>query len=180
MSSITDELARLHELSGAEFSRQVVCIAKRHEFHPVPGETGIFSAGEEQGEDYEWLLHAARKAVQHGYCVFILPNPQGIRTADFIFERKGIYRLYDLKTIHGKASVTNRLTESIGQSNRVLLNMVTDYSPSALARSIKHYFEINNDAREVMIFKGKKLISIMREDTLGNSYFRYFISKYVK
>ena len=41
-------------------------------------------------EDGSVLMAAARKAVEHGYRVYILPNPKGIRTADFIFERKGV------------------------------------------------------------------------------------------
>ena len=57
----------------------------------------------------------------HGYQVYILPNPKGLRTPDFMLERKGIYRVYDLKTIIGKNSAVNRLRESIGQANRVLL-----------------------------------------------------------
>ena len=41
-------------------------------------------------EDGSVLMAAARKAVEHGHRVYILPNPKGIRTADFIFERKGV------------------------------------------------------------------------------------------
>ena len=44
-----------------------------------------------------------------------LPNPHGDRTPDFIIERRGIYRVYDLKTISGESSAINRLKESIGQ-----------------------------------------------------------------
>ena len=57
----------------------------------------------------------------------MLPNPQGLRTADYIFVRKGAYKMYDLKTISGSSSVGNRFYESIGQTNRVLLNITTEY-----------------------------------------------------
>lgn len=86
-------------------------------------ETNIFSAISEQSDDFDNLINAARKAVDHGYRVFILPNPRSCRTADFIFEKKGILGLYDLKTVHGKGSVGTRLFDSIGQTNRVLLNV---------------------------------------------------------
>ena len=102
--------------------------------------------GGESGEDYLPLLDAARKAVEHGYRVFVLPNPKGFRTADFIFERKGVYKMFDLKTVSGRNSVDNRLSESITQTNRVLLHMKADYSPGTLARSIKRYFELNPNA----------------------------------
>lgn len=128
MNDIATELAKLHILKGADYSRQVEWIARMDVFHPVENEMSIFSVGGEGGDDYNNLLNAARKAVTHGYKVFILPNPSGIRTPDFIFERKGTFRPYDLKTISGKASVSNRLEESIGQSNRVLLNITTDYT----------------------------------------------------
>ena len=67
----------------------------------------------------------------------MLPNPKGFRTADFIFERKGIYKMFDLKTISGRNSVDNSLSESVTQTNRVLLHMKADYNPGTLARSIK-------------------------------------------
>jgi hypothetical protein len=47
MNDIASELAKLHHLTGAEFSRQVECIAHRSEFHPLEGETAIFTAGGE-------------------------------------------------------------------------------------------------------------------------------------
>ena len=159
---IADELEELHYRSGSHFIYQLKVIASHPSFFPVKDETNIFATGGEGGEDFDNLLNAARKAVEHGYKVFILPNPKGIRTADFIFERKGVYRLYDLKTIQGKASVGNRLKESIGQSNRVLLYMTVDYNARLLASDIKKYFETNNDAIEVLIIRKNKFISVKR------------------
>ena len=149
-------------------------------FYPIKGEANIYTTGGESGEDYENLLNAARKAVEHGYRVFILPNPKGIRTADFIFERKGVYKMFDLKTVSGNNSVDNRLSESVDQTNRVLLNMAVDYNPSALARSIKHYFESNLNAYEVLIFKGKKQLSITRKSLEDTNFFRTFIRRFIK
>lgn len=175
-----DELQELHYLKGARFINQLKLIIYYGEFHPVEGEANIYSAVGEESEDYENLLNAARKAVEHGYCVLILPNPKGIRTADFIFERKGVYKLYDLKTIMGRSSVSNRLLESIGQANRVLLNMAVDYNPIALARNVKSYFEKNPKAVEVLIFKGHKCISVLREDVQSKTFHKLFIAKYIK
>ena len=125
-------------------------------------------------------MNAARKAVEHSFRVFILPNPKGTRTPDFIFEQKGNFKVYDLKTISGKTSVSNRLFESIGQSNRVLLNMTADYNTRLLASDIKSYFETNQDALEVLIFKGKKDISIDRYFTLSPQYHKLFRKRYEK
>ena len=177
---MADELQELHNLKGAQFINQLKMIVYYGDFHPVEGETCIFSAISEQGDDFDNLINAARKAVEHGYRVYVLPNPKGIRTADFIFERKGVYKLFDLKTITGKNSVGNRLTESIGQTNRVLLHMTADYNPSTLARSIKRYFELNPYACEVIVYKGKKEISVTRKSLDDVKFLHTFIRRYAK
>lgn len=173
-------LEDLHIAFGSGFVWTLKQITSHGEFKPIPGETDIFSVGGETGEDYDNLINAARKAVEHGYRVFILPNPKGIRTADFIFERKGVYKMFDLKTIIGKSSVSNRLLESIGQTNRVLLNMTVDYNPMALARNIKNYFEHNINACEIIIFKGKKQILITRKSIDDSKFIKTFIRRYTK
>ena len=173
-------LEELHFLKGSAFVSQLKYIASHRVFTPVNGETGIYSVGGEQDADFENLLNAARKAVEHGYRVFILPNPKGIRTADFIFERKGVIKMFDLKTISGSNSVDNRLRESIGQTNRVLLHMTVDYNPGALARSVKRYFERNDAALEVLLFKGKKMVSVTRDLILSTDFYRIFIRRYIK
>lgn len=88
--------------------------------------------------------------------------------------------MFDLKTIQGKGSVDNRLSESIGQTNRILLHLTIDYNPGTLARSIKRYFEINVNAREVLIFKGKKQLSITRQSLEDSRFFQTFIRRYTK
>ena len=173
-------LALLHELQGIDFVRQLKLITERREFSPLDGDPMILTVGGEHGEDYVNLLSAARKAVAHGYKVYILPNPNGIRTADFIFERRRVYKMFDLKTISGRKSVDNRLSESVGQTNRVLLHMTAEYNPGTLARSIKRYFELNPYAREVMIFKGMKQLSVTRKSLDDNDFFRTFIRRYTK
>ena len=174
MSDFTAELAKLHNLSGADFSRQVEKIALRKEFHPLDTDKDIYSVGGEDSDDYQNLLTAARKAVEFGYKVFMLPNPREIRTADFILYKKGVYRVYDLKTIFGKSSVANSLEDSIGQCNRILLNLTIEYNTRSLAFAIKRYFEINQDAIEVLIFKGGKHISVDRTIAMRDGFlFRF-------
>lgn len=180
MNDIAQELAMLQTLTGIDFSRKLEQICQRREFHPVVNESEIYSSISEQDGDYDALISAAKRAVSHGYRVFILPNPKGTRTADFIFVRKGIYRLYDLKTIQGKSSVLNRLMESIGQTNHVLLNMTTDYQATALARSIKKYFERNPAAVQVLIFRGNKTMSVTRKTLEDKNFVTTFTKLYYK
>ena len=177
-NDFTAELAKLHQLSGADFSRQVERIALRKEFHPLETDENIFSVGGEKSDDYQNLLIAARKAVEFGYDVYMLPNPKETRTADFIFLKKGIYRAYDLKTVYGKSSVGGSLLASIGQCNRVLLNMQLDYNTRSLAFDIKRYFEINKNAVEVLVFKGKRHFSIRRITVTRSDYMSLFKKLY--
>ena len=88
--------------------------------------------------------------------------------------------MLDLKSITGKASVSNRLIESIGQTNHVILNLLTDYSPRLLAKDIQSYFEVNADAREVIIMKGNKILSISRRFVEGNYYFKMFMKRFLR
>ena len=171
-------LSELHHAQGAYFVSLLKEIASHGEFRPVENENNIFFTGGERGEDFQNLLNAARKAVAQGYKVFILPNPKGVRTPDFIFEKKGNYKSYDLKTISGKSSVSSRLFESIGQSNRVLLNMTVDYNARLLASDIKVYFESNPDAVEVLIYKGKKMLSVSRYQISNPLFNKIFRRKY--
>ena len=177
---IAEQLANLHNLKGAGFISMLKEITQQRAFTPLEGESDIFMIDGMQGDDYENLLNAARKAVEHGYRVFILPNPKGIRTADFIFERKGVYKMFDLKTIQGKSSVMNRLLESVGQTNHVLLNMTTNYRAISLASCIKKYFEINPNSMEILIFKGKKAILVKRNSTGSKDFFKTFTKRYNK
>ena len=181
MSDIRQDLYELQTLQGAGFVRKLKLIVSRKEFHPLSTDPDIFFVGGENDADFPRLIDVARKAVGHGYRVFLLPNPPGIRTADYIFVRKGAYKMYDLKTISGTNSVGNRLQESIGQTNRVLLNITTEYNPIALARHIRRFFEKNPQAVEVLVYKGKKSISILRDETInGASFFKYFVAKYIQ
>ena len=179
-NDITSELAKLHELKGVEFSCQVERIANMHLFHPIDGEDNIYGIGGEKGMDYLNQLRAARKLVVIGYKVFLLPNPKSGRTPDIIVERKGIYRIYDLKTITGESSAINRLKESIGQCNHIILNMATNYDSRRLSRDIKQYFSMNCNAAEVMVFKGGRQIIVKRNFALNPNFIRDFMMRYNK
>jgi len=167
MSDIRQELSELQALQGIDFVRQLRIIASRKEFRPLSTDPDIYYVGGESDTDFPRLIDAARKAVALGFRVYLLPNPHGIRTADFIFERKGLYRLYDLKTVYGKTSVDTQLLDSVGQANRIILNMTSDYNSRRLAKDIRRYFERNANAVEVLIMKGARTLSVIREDTLS-------------
>jgi len=180
ISDIAYELHRLSTLTGKSFVRQLELITQYKGFIPIEGESSIFHIGMEQDKDYQSLIDAARKAVDQGYSVYILPNPRNCRTADFIFKKKSSYTMYDLKTVSGKGSVGTQLLDSIGQSNRVLLNITSDYNARLLAADIRTYFESNRQAVEVLLFKGKKTISVNRYAVQSPLFHKQFRKKYEK
>lgn len=56
--------------------------------------------------------------------------------------------------------------------------MTTEYNTRRLALAIKRYFEINEKAFDVMIFKGGKRISVKRALATNNDFLRMFIKLY--
>ena len=57
--------------------------------------------------------------------------------------------------------------------------MKTSYNPRILAKNIQEYFADNPDAREVLIFKGKREISVTR-DMLNKYFVQDFMKEYNK
>ena len=88
--------------------------------------------------------------------------------------------MYDLKTISGKTSLENRLMESIGQTNHVLVNICTKYSPRLMAMQIRNYFQVNTTAIEVLVYKGKKMVVVTRRMAQNPLFLIQFQRKYVK
>jgi len=179
---ITAELLLLKSFEGAAFGAKLKEIAARKEFHALPDSPFIYAVGggdQFSGEpDYPSLLMAAQKAVEHGYRVFILPNPHGVKTPDYILERRGIYKLFDLKNISGKNIVLTRLNESANQANRALLNMPAKYNTRMLAADIKNYFESNDKALEVLIFRRKLELSVFRRFAMSARFYTEFKKLY--
>ena len=110
----------------------------------------------------------------------MLPNPHGVKTPDFILERRGVYKLFDLKNISGKNIVLARLYESAEQANRVLLNMPAKYNTRLLAADIRNYFETNDKALEVLIFRRKIELSIFRRFAMSPRFYTEFKKFYEK
>lgn len=177
--SVSELLKGLHDKKGSEYVKTLKEITYSNEFKPVPKLKNVYSMIDESDKDYFNIIQASKRAVEHGNTVYILPNPHSTRKPDFIFVRNGIYKAYDLKTIFGKNSVDDRLFGSIGQTRRVLLRMAVQYNAENLANSIKSYFEINSKALEVLIYKGNKQISVIR-DEIGKNFVKAFKTRYYK
>ena len=65
-------------------------------------------------------------------------------------------------------------TFAIGQTNRVFLNLATTYPTNRMATEIKQYFEANNEAFEVLIAVGKKMVSVERYMVSERNFYKEF------
>ena len=156
-------LEKLHILTGKDYLLKLREITNMKVFKELENHKNIFYTGGRSEEDLNNLLEAAEKAVRLGYTVYILPNPATTRSGDLILLRNRYIRLYELKTIIGKNSVDNRLKDSIGQSNSVLLNIASVINHYRLAKAIKDYFYYNSTAQRVLVFKNRREILIKRQ-----------------
>lgn len=162
---IAADMARLQDLDGKAFGDQLKAIIQNNlkAFNPVKKHKGVYSAISDRSDDYNKLVDAAKKVVADGYKAYILPNPKGFRSADVILARKDIYKLYEVKTIEGGDSLSNRLRDSIGQSRRVLLNFTSAYDSSDMEREIRHFFNHNGSPQEILIYYKNKSLILTRE-----------------
>ena len=85
-----------------------------------------------------------------------------------------LYERFHRRTGQIASDVSSSLIDSIEQCNRVLLNIQLDYNTRSLAFDIKRYFEINEKAVEVLIFKGKRHFSIRRFTVTRSDYMPLF------
>jgi len=133
----------LHIAFGSGFVWTLKQITLHNEFKPLDGERDIFIVGGEKAEDYTNLLNAARKAVEYGYCVYLLPNPRGIRTADFIFVRKGVYKLFDLKGLYNRIEQIGYHIDLSDEAKEFVASKGYDvqFGARPLKRAIQNYLE---------------------------------------
>ena len=80
-------------------------------------------------------METALKAVSHKNKVWILPNPEGAKTPDYLFRRGKVFKIYDLKKIRGVNSVNTDLQKAQGQSRRFILDISSKYKPLSLIKS---------------------------------------------
>ena len=128
-------------------------------------------------KEYDNLLDAARKAVKQGNIVYIMPNPKGIRSMDFIFERDGLIKDYELKTLVGTGSAESKLDKAATQCHRVLINVKSNYNARTLAGEIKTFMQ-DSDTIEVLVYRGIKSIAINRKLVKKKSFIADFTKEW--
>ena len=153
-------------------------VANDNNYKPIKGEKNIYAPeGRSTEKDYLDKLITARVAVEHGYRVWIL-GKTGKRNPDYLFERDGIFHPYDLKRVQSIYSLEQDLIKSQGQTNRVIIKINRTGNPRIIINSIRKYFEQVPEAQEVLIFQGKRPISIERNFFEQNK--KVYIKEFLK
>lgn len=154
--------------------------AKNRNYKPV--EKNIYApVGKSSEKDYADKLAVARQAVGCGYRVWLLGKTKltNGRNPDYLFEKNNIYHVYDLKRIYSAKSIEQELIGSIGQSDRIVLKIAdSKASPRTIISAIKKYYEADKDVKEVMIFRGKRKISIERNFFYEKNYYQRFFQNW--
>ena len=123
-------------------------------------------------------LQIAQKFVANGYDVFLLSNPRGTKSADFIIRKKNILFYVEGKTSSGGSALSVRLSEGAKQADRIVINL-TNYSKlKRLAENIKATFIQNPSLRELLIFKGLILIQIDRYLITSKDYSKIIFKEF--
>ena len=115
-------------------------------------------------------LQIAQKFVANGYDVFLLSNPNATKSADFIIRQKNKLFYVEGKTSSGGSALSVRLSEGAKQADRIVVNFYTYPSLKDLLAEILFAFERNSNLKQLILFKGSRLISVER-DLFESTYF---------
>lgn len=119
-------------------------------------------------------LQIAQKFVANGYDVFLLSNPKGTKSADFIIRKRNCLYYVEGKTSTGGSALSIRLSDGAKQSDRIALNFIGLPQTSKITDLIKNVFFQNQNLIELIIFKKGRLIIITKKDCFAKNFEKAF------
>ena len=119
-------------------------------------------------------LQIAQKFVANGYDVFLLSNPKGTKSADFIIRKRNCLYYVEGKTSTGGGALSTQLECGAKQSDRIVINFIGKRRGKSFLSEIKSAFEANENLQVVYIFKASQLIFIKRNDALSKTFLQDF------
>ena len=108
-------------------------------------------------------LQIAQKFMMNGYDVFLLSNPKGTKSADFIIRKKNILFYVEGKTSTGGSSLVHRFNNGAEQADRIAINFIGYPKASEIIEIINSTFYNQANVSELFLFKGKRLIIVSRD-----------------
>ena len=130
-------------------------------------------------DEFPGNLSLARKLMSNGYDVYMLGNPNGIRSADFIVTKKGLIYYLEGKTMNGKGSLDELLEKATSQSNNIIVDIIGTDNAAYIAKEIRNTFERHKLLKEISVFKGNRLIKTTRRHISSSNFEREFIKIWV-
>ena len=119
-------------------------------------------------------LQIAQKFVANGYDVFLLSNPKGTKSADFIIRKRNCLYYVEGKTSSGGSALSIRLSDGAKQSDRIALNFIGLPQTSKITDLIKNVFFQNPTLIELIIFKKGRIILITKKDCSAKNFEKAF------
>ncbi len=119
-------------------------------------------------------LALAKKFVAKGYDVYMLPNPKNTRSADYILRKDNKLYYTEGKFLTGKNSLDHKFYKE--QAERISIDVMSSISANYVSSIVKTSFEQYGNLKEVILFKGSRMITIDRRKT-GNKKFEKFFVK---
>lgn len=107
-------------------------------------------------------IQMAKKMANNGYDCYLLSNPHGTKSADFIFTKGGKVYYTEGKLSTGKNSLGHNLSKGSSQSERLLIDLTGTKDTNYVAARLEEAFMNNDNLKEVMILKGGRLMSVSR------------------
>jgi hypothetical protein len=129
----------------------------------------------DKSTEYSDNLNGARALMRDGYNVYMLHNPKGVTSGDYILEKgKNLYYV-ELKTIYGQNSLENRLDRGSVQADRLVLNMVGNVDSRYVGNTIKKFYLRNPQVKEIKVLLGGKPIVVVWKTVKKRDFLKTFM-----
>lgn len=119
-------------------------------------------------------LALARKLTKQGYDVYLMPNPHGVTSADYILRKNGRLIYAEGKRLDGKNSLDHLLAKGATQSRTIIADIVGNQNTGYVMSNVTKAFETNAGLSKIMLFKSSRIITITRKDMGRKDFKRYF------
>lgn len=119
-------------------------------------------------------LALARKLIKHGHDVFLMPNPHGIASADYILCKNGKLIYAEGKRMDGENSLDHLLEKGTTQSSTIVVDIVGNQNTNYVYSNVKTAFERNGNLSELILFKGSRNIVVRRQNVMAKNFEAYF------
>lgn len=126
--------------------------------------------------EYNKNLQMAQKMVNNGYDVYLLSNPHGNKSADFLLVKDNKVYYTEGKLSSGKNSLNHNLNKGATQSERILIDLTGTKDTNYIASQLEIAFNNNPNLKEVKILKGGREIKITSRD-MERRNFKLFFKK---